>query len=338
MHITLWKKGAFRKSLTLPHTGFTVFQEASGIKNMDDRTVWQKKPLRVVLLYLFISVLLYWNWPFRTSVPPGYGVTVLALAAAVMTVLGEMKGTEKVAWILLLFGFVWIELTSIKVERKAQEDVQRGIAGSFGRIGSQMSDATEKLGNIAGMETTTLAGLKETENTVTGGDSFCYLDFYPALNNVAVTTVIKVGKYPLRGVSVMLTDRVKINAAMQAVTKNYPPGSLPRADEIRTAVDSNTFRELIPDFATPTRNIGGYQLTASDKQSFDMIFSAFNGSWIERLEIRNVGDKWAKAILVETERKERPYFFKIDANYPRINGHLDVPWPRPVKGKPEWER
>jgi hypothetical protein len=97
-------------------------------------------------------------------------------------------------------------------------------------------------------------------------------------------------------------------------------------------------RQSIPDLAKPRVPMGGYQLVGGDQQSFDIMFRAFNGDWIERLELRRVNGKWMRALLVETEQKVRPYFWRIDTDYPRVNGHLDVFWPKPVKGKPVWER
>jgi hypothetical protein len=89
------------------------------------RRVWHKQPLSLILLYGFIMLLARWNlsYPF---IPPGYAVTALGVAAAVMAVLGEMEGGEKTAWLLILLGFLLLELHSIKVEHDAQEENQRG--------------------------------------------------------------------------------------------------------------------------------------------------------------------------------------------------------------------
>jgi hypothetical protein len=152
-----------------------LFQETSGVENMD-RTVWHKKPLSVFLLYLFVCLLAYWNWPSPISLPPGYAVTALAVVAAVMTVLGEMKGKEKVAWILVLFGFLWVELTSVKVERKAQEDIQKEARAEqlehFGEIGSRIQASIEKSDTNFNL---TMGKTNQVLRNITGGDSFAYV-------------------------------------------------------------------------------------------------------------------------------------------------------------------
>jgi hypothetical protein len=160
--------------------------------------------------------------------------------------------------------------------------------------------------------------------------------FDPALNDVGGMTIIRVGKYPLRGVSAQIMDQARTGAAVANFLKAHPHN-----DESFEARANETFRvqreskifQHIPDFATPTIFIGGYQMTKSDRQSFQIVFRAFNGSWIERLEMRE------EAILVEPGEMRRKNFFKIDSNFPRKDGRLDIPyWPRPVKGRAEWDR
>jgi hypothetical protein len=189
----------------------------------------------------------------------------------------------------------------------------------------------------------TIADLsKQTIATVTGGDSICYIDFEPALYDVGGMTVIRVGKYPLRGVSAQIMDQARTQAAVNNLLRTHPrndASSEATANEIFRVQRESEVIQYIPDFATPTRFIGGYQMTKSDRQSFQILFRTFNGSWIERMEIREVNGKWSKAILIEPGEMGRKKFFRIDSNFPRIDGRLDIPnWPRPVNGRAEWDR
>lgn len=186
----------------------------------------------------------------------------------------------------------------------------------------------------------TLSGLTDSIKTQTGGDSFCYLEFSQALNDVGGMQLIKVGKYPLRGVSARIMDEVKTGAAINEFTRAHPPTEDQNyVDHIFAIQRMSEVLQPVPDFATDTRFLGGYQMTKSDRQSFQIVFTAFNGSWIERMEIRTVGGKWAKAIMVEVPMTKKYRHFFIDSDYPRVNGKLDVPsWPRPVHGEPEWEK
>jgi hypothetical protein len=101
---------------------------------------WHRKPLSVGALYVFIGFLAYWE----IHVPsPGKAVTALAVAAAAMSIRGEMGGKEKVAWMLLLFAFLSLELTSIDTERRASEEMQSQIrwqeAEHFKKIGHDIN-------------------------------------------------------------------------------------------------------------------------------------------------------------------------------------------------------
>jgi hypothetical protein len=87
-----------------------------------DRRHWHKKPFSVVALYVFLFVLSY----LQMRVPsPGVAVLWMGAAATLMTVFGELNGKEKIAWTLLLFGFLSLELTSIDRERDASEGVRQ---------------------------------------------------------------------------------------------------------------------------------------------------------------------------------------------------------------------
>ena len=103
----------------------SFFKEPSDAEN-EDRTFWLK-PLSVFFLYFFLCIVACWNWSSRTLPPPGFAVAALGVAAALMAVLGEMKKKAKMAWIFLLFSFLWIELESIKKERFVNEEYQKSF-------------------------------------------------------------------------------------------------------------------------------------------------------------------------------------------------------------------
>ena len=279
---------------------------------------------------------------------PGKAVAALAVAAAIMAFRGEMGGKEKVAWMLLLFGFLFIENHSIDTERRANESYRNEVRiqeeNNFRDIGHDItSGVTKVVEDNQGKFNSTMSAWKDTVNTETGGDSFCYFDVHPVLDpNTVWIDAVKVGKYPLRDITVSIVDRMRNAQAMQMAIAAISKDRKPTSDEIMNAmrqVQVQDIRQSIPDFAKSRVAIGGYQLVGGgDQQSFDIVFHAFNGDWIERLELRRVNGNWVRALLVETEQKASPYFWLIDKDYPRVNGHWDVLWPRPVKGKPVWER
>jgi hypothetical protein len=283
-------------------------------------------------------------WLARHLPAPGYAITAMAVIAGVMALRPDMGGWEKSLWFVILLLFAGIEIRAISRDRKEQTKTFSDIAAQLKVTVNQGTKALSALNETIKEGRThfdsTISGLTDSIKTQTGGDSFCYLEFSQALNDVGGMTLVKVGKYPLRGVSARITDAAKTAAAVNEFLKTNPPrGDQDYANQIFAIQRMSEVLQPVPDFATDTRLLGGYQMTKSDRQSFQIVFSAFNGFWIERMEIRTVNGKWTKAIMVEVPMTKKYLHFYIDPDFPRVNGKLDVPtWPRPVHGEPEWEK
>src|ERR1700687_609520 len=143
-----------------------------------DRTAWHKRPLGVFLLYCFTILLAFWN---KTIPPSGYAVAGLAVAAAVMALRGEMGGKEKVAWIFILFGFLWVELTSIDEKDKAQTDIQNIARAQqlehFREIGDGIrASMAQSDRNFAA----TMGRTNQVLQNLTGGESYPEIVVIPA--------------------------------------------------------------------------------------------------------------------------------------------------------------
>jgi len=301
--------------------------------------IWKQSWLGYLLIMMSFA---YFCRIGRYLPPPGYAITTMAVIAGIMAIRPEMGGWEKSLWFVLLLLFGAAEIRAISSDRKEQNNTFENIASKLEIAVNQGTVAINALNeNITEGRShfdSTMAGLEDSIKTQTGGNSFCYLEFSRALNNVGGMTVVKVGKYPLRGVTARMMDGVKTAAAVNEFVKtNSPKGDQEYANQLFAIQRGMEVFLTIPDFASATRFIGGYQMTNSERQSFQIVFSAFNGSWIERMEIRTLGEKWVKAIMVEVPMTKKNHFY-IDPDYPQVNGKLDVPsWPRPVNGKPEWE-
>jgi hypothetical protein len=87
----------------------------------EEQLVWHKKPLSIAALYGFVGLLWYWEL-FIPS--PGKTVAALGVVAAAMSLRGEMRGKEKLAWMIMLFALLLLELTSIDEERLANENLR----------------------------------------------------------------------------------------------------------------------------------------------------------------------------------------------------------------------
>jgi hypothetical protein len=102
------------------------------------RRAWHKKPASIVLLYLFSALLWYWEWHIPS---PGVGVAAMAVAASLMSLSGEMEGREKLAWTILLFAFLFLEITSINQDRLKQSQIFSDLL-TEGRLALQQERRT----------------------------------------------------------------------------------------------------------------------------------------------------------------------------------------------------
>ncbi len=177
----------------MPKWAVQLFAEQS-----EDSPSWHRKPLGVCTLYIFVLLLVCWEIYIPT---PGSSAAALGVAAAAMSLRGEMQEKEKVAWILLLFGFLSLELTSINKERKTNEDMQAQIrwqeSQHFQRIGDDIrsgikrvtsqgeQEFRETIGQQSKHFDATMAKEQANIDEATGGKSYVivYPDFTPNKDN-----------------------------------------------------------------------------------------------------------------------------------------------------------
>ncbi len=311
-----------------------------------DQLVWHRKPLSVFFLYCFVAILVY--WAFETPAP-GKSVTALAVAAAAITFRGDLRGKEKLAWMLLLCGFLSIELTSINTERTHSEedrasarereakhfqDIADGIKKSITDSDTNFTHLTKasnlqfqatmgQTQKMLGLQKSAIDGLVEQVKYTTGGDSFCVAGIGGITGDEGVASMRQIGKYPLRSVSGWFNDLDQYN---DWVIDN-PGKSWDQFPGLRSYV--------LGDIAVDGfRNLGPVKLDLSGRDTFDFSFSALNGYWDERVYARRVNGKWLQATQVfwidfihqptSIWNKPRLIWEKIDPDYPKIDGKPDL--------------
>jgi hypothetical protein len=161
---------------------------------------------------------------------------------------------------------------------------------------------------------------QENAGAITGGDSFCWMALQVVgLNGelvnansmpddlILIPNFIHKGKYPLYDVSARIIDidewKKNITQAMQT-TKTVSIGN------------------MTPGFWTTTP----IRLTHHGKDfNFNIFYVARNGSWLQKLRMRWVGDGWASASRVaEGLGGGKELLQEVSANYPRgDNGNVD---------------
>jgi len=151
--------------------------------------------------------------------------------------------------------------------------------------------------------------------TATGGDSYCYLDIASVSKAGGLLVAVHQGKYPLYAVHARVVDLAKMKEFEQSGQKLTLDNAF-----------SNDLNVAIGDMAVSTANpLQQITFSASDRQSFNVFFSAHNGLWTEELRFRLVNGGWTRAIRVSkiVGKKNKDIWQKVDPKYPRIMGNVD---------------
>src|SRR5260370_42118816 len=78
--------------------------------------VWKHRGMGWSLFAIF-AVLCVWWLPHTPSI--GYSIGALAVVASVMAALMEnLRALARFAWIILLFGFLWVEMRAIDEDKR----------------------------------------------------------------------------------------------------------------------------------------------------------------------------------------------------------------------------
>jgi len=276
---------------------------------------------------LYISLLLLWHW--QNHIPyPGTAATALAVVAGIMTLRGEMDGKEKLAWIVLLLGFLLLETTSIVKEHEAQQAEQDIIRAqqisSFRAIAKRIDRSIEQGENqfsaTMSRSDTISKEIAGTVRNITGGDSFCWFTFIDRNFSIPTLAVLHNGQYPLRDVSARMVDLDKLSEIMR--TKPITEENIAAADTNFQLGDLSSYKGGVLD---PI-----YQVRGMDHYNFNVFFYGLNGFWTEYLRLRWVNGKYTQAAKVMRNKNMRDLSSRevvvlelVDPDYPRNNGKVD---------------
>src|SRR5216683_6996680 len=246
------------------------------------------------------------HWPFC----PGVFIAILAFLAAAVTFRDPGK-TEKAIWTLVFLGLmsgeVWMMSKDRTENNRKQKETREAEITSFKAIGAGIQSS---IAASQSQFSATMSGLKQNINTITGGDSFCYLSVG---SDGAMPTFVHSGRYPLADVNARIVDLEKF----QLIVGN---NAHPSMQEFMAA-DTNVSLGDIP-VHTALPRMGLLQLTGKAESNFNIFFNARNGFWTQELRLRLIDGKWVSATRVtRTElgsKRKTPekLFGKIDKGYP----------------------
>jgi hypothetical protein len=151
--------------------------------------------------------------------------------------------------------------------------------------------------------------------TSTGGDSFGYImATAPWWINAWMPSFVFKGKYPLYGVEARIVD-------IDLYT-NTPITTLPEV-VIRSMQETLKIGDVAADEHIGKLYIPISMSTTSEEHSFNIFFTARNGSWSESLKLVNKNGKYLQALQVR--RGDKVLFEQIADGFPR-NQKGDINW------------
>ena len=155
---------------------------------------------------------------------------------------------------------------------------------------------------------------RRLDATVTGGDSFCYIDLVPTeilkeavTGDRALLVLVHQGKYPLYDLAVQVLNVVQAFPKME----EDKFASL----QIRRYIENRKF-----DIFSPEKSLTlGEIIFQGAKQYYVFQFSARNGDWFQNLRIELVGKerKIARKVIKSTKEGGQNLLEKIDPGFPR---------------------
>jgi hypothetical protein len=290
---------------------------------------WKVPQYGRLALYLQALLLVIASFVFQWwGLVPGVAIGFLGLVAVLLATEG-LQRPERAVLIILAFLFLIVELRSIysdkrKADRERAELIVR--ENESRKVANESFDALLKQGEGLFKSQQTLAS--ETNDQITGGDSYCYLSMFTALNGFGMQ-MKKIGKYPLRLRSVSIDDQTRYQAQLHKLSPEVQNGKLSPDDVMNMATQASRTPLQISDFDTQDEFVGGYPFPDGNELNLNITFSAFNGSWVEYYSAIKVEGKWRQAIYV---LRFRPYreFKLIEKGYPTFNGAGEN-WPTTVK-------
>jgi hypothetical protein len=250
----------------------------------------------------------------------------MAVLGGVVSAHAPSRPLSKIAYciVFVILGCVAVVFV-IKVSRDTEAD-ERELNLRVAQLGVASAETTrlQKLNNELEAKVLDLANgnellAKQNIATVTGGKSFCYMDFIYQFGG-QTPVILHSGRYPIYDLNVRIVD---LNKAMQRTSSEAILGTSVWIGELQVGGSWANIDWSIP-------------FTSAQSQDFNVFFSARNGIWTEKLRLRRVNDHWSNALQVWfsplglSKPPTRPVLEKVAKDFPRKqDGRID--WDAPSK-------
>lgn len=285
----------------------------------------------VPLACLVLSGLLSAYWLFFRLPAPGIAVALLGAVAALMALRGEIRGREKILWIMVVFSLLVVEIRAIQKDRAeaAREQaiarateienfrkIGQGLTGEINESRRQFHTTMQSTDRLITNSTALETLAKKSIDDITGGSTFCYVMVGFAGDKFELVAIAR-GSSPLHDVIVEMTDSDVVNNriatripltwdAIQEFTQHFP---------------------VIPFLASSSGyRLGTIPAGAGNKRDLGFNFFCMNGTWHETLKLRLINGRWVQAMKVTEDlraNRKKTLYVAVPEDYPRVNGRVD---------------
>ncbi len=213
-------------------------------------------------------------------------------------------GLAFAGFVLVAFAGLWAASHQGALEREL-----RAKAEEIAELNKSVAEKSEEI----------VALNRTIVSSVTGGDSFCYLDF---TRTPAATTdlfLVHQGKYPLFDLTIRVVDveKFKSIASGPGVTLQ----DVLQADALRQTVGT-----VIPSSSITLSD--RWPLPASGRKDYNVFFSARNGFFIQLIRLRRIDGVWKRALKVTRDNEKGETITLLEK--------VDDGFPRDKAGQVEW--
>ena len=263
---------------------------------------------------------------------PGWAVTFIAIAAALMSVHDQMGSIQKATWLLLMAAFLAAELRAISKDRWDNAEIQR-IERQEDRTSFHELLTTEKtamdnangqylstLGQVNGVLHTTQSVSRLTKKNlfnITGGDSAAHFELVYMNGTTPEILIQNTGKYPVRNLSVQIED---VNKFLNTINSRIPHAVT--TDDINKSTQNVNVGDLGSNqiLEIPVSP----EVNGVDLAHYIIRYSALNGGGMEVVYVR-AGKDGVKHMAVWSGDSNQKEIRKVDPNFPPdADGKL--PW------------
>jgi hypothetical protein len=269
---------------------------------------------------------------------PGIAIGILGLLAVVATFESGPSRLQRSIWILISTGFLLVELDAIHMDRvqsQGEQDYARAVdrtrfSQTYAALRTSIRNEETQRKTDGDRFRSTIARLQDSIKTQTGGDSYCYLSFEGNYGGQSFSvSMVKKGRYPVRGVNVMILDTVKSQAFDEAHFGHPTPNPDAMAQRLAMDQESGVTRIPIDDLAYDKRRLFDYPIIRADYdyQQYIIDISPINNDWTEEILMKKrpgpyLGSPtpaswhWSRALILNGPGNKE-IWSDIDADYPK---------------------